>query len=193
MTQNVSETGEIFRLELLHRASEYGDLEAWVAFQKGLEETVLAWFHRHPASKAASRLQRESDFVKQAFEQFWHIVIQEQVRCETEASVLVCLRACLNGAILEALRVSCRGAVYEQESAEQNHQEHTHTLEIWNRVQAMLSSERERRLAYLFYHCGLKPAEIVRDCPQEWSDVHEIARLRHSILTSLYQLRYMPT
>jgi hypothetical protein len=33
MRQNVSEAGEVIRLELLHRASKYGALEAWGAFQ----------------------------------------------------------------------------------------------------------------------------------------------------------------
>jgi hypothetical protein len=118
-------------------------------------------------------------------EQFWHIVIQGQVRCETLAEVLVCLRACLNGAILETLRVSRQREVREHELAEQDPQGDTHALEVWNWVQATLSSERERRLAYLLSHCGLSLAEIVRDCPQEWSDIHEVARLRHLILERL--------
>jgi hypothetical protein len=53
---------------------------------------------------------------------------------------------------------------------------------VWEVLQTVLSNEREQRLAYLLYHCGLKPAEIVCCCPQEWSDIHEIARLRRSIL-----------
>ena len=56
---------------------------------------------------------------------------------------------------------------------------------VWDRLQALLSNERERRLAYLLYHRGLEPAEIVRCCPQEWSDVHEVARLRRIILEQL--------
>ena len=49
----------------------------------------------------------------------------------------------------------------------------------------MLSDEREKRLAYLLFHCGLKPREIIRFCPQEWSDVHEIYRLRRNIMARL--------
>jgi hypothetical protein len=48
MRQNVSETLEVSRLQLLRRASTYGDLQAWAAFQQSLEETVLNWFHNHP-------------------------------------------------------------------------------------------------------------------------------------------------
>ncbi len=49
----------------------------------------------------------------------------------------------------------------------------------------MLPTRRELRLAYLLYHCGLKPREIVRFCPQEWSDVQEIYHLRRNILDRL--------
>jgi len=52
----------------------------------------------------------------------------------------------------------------------------------WEALQALQLSEREQRLAYLLYHCGLGPREIVRLCPQDWSDVQEIYRLRCNIL-----------
>ena len=63
-------------------------------------------------------------------------------------------------------------------------------LELWRAEvaagrQDMLPNERERRLAYLLYHCGLKPREIVRFCPQVWSDVQEIYRLRRNIMERL--------
>ena len=186
MRQDVGKTHEVARLELLRRVSTHGDLEAWAAFQQGLEETVQTWLHEHPNREAACRLQSERYFVAQAFEQFWQTVVQRQVTCETLSGVLVHLRASLNGAILETLRVSSRpSAVSERVSGERDLQGHPESLEVWGKVQARLSSERERRLAYLLYHCGLEPAEIVRCCPQEWSDVHEITRLRGIILMQL--------
>ncbi|SRR5258708_6958468 len=113
------------------------------------------------------------------------MVVQGQVACETLYPVVVYLRASLNGAILETLRISQRpGAV---SSSWPDGEECPERSVVWGRLQARLSNERERRLAYLLYHCGLDPAEIVRSCPQEWSDVHEVARLRHSILVRLVQ------
>ena len=186
MRQDVGETPEVAHLELLRYASTSGDLEAWAAFQQSLEETILTWLHEHPGREAACRLQSERHFVALAFERFWQIVVQGQVACETQASVLVYLRASLNGAILETLRVSSRpSAVSERMSAERDLQGHPQSLDIWGWFQARLSSEREGRLAYLLYHCGLEPAEIVRCCPQEWSEVQEVARLRCSILKRL--------
>jgi hypothetical protein len=45
-----------------------------------------------------------------------------------------------------------------------------------------LPNERERRMAYLLFHCGLKPLDIVATYPQEFNDVRAIARLRLSII-----------
>ncbi len=125
----------------------------------------------------------EWHFVTLAFERLRQAAVQGQVTCETLSEVLVYLRASLNGAILETLRVSRRpGAV---SSPWPDGEDCPDKSEVWDQLQALLSNERERRLAYLLYHCGLEPAEIARYCPQEWSDVHEVARLRGSIFVHL--------
>jgi hypothetical protein len=183
MRQDVGKTLERSRLELLRRASTHNDLEAWAAFQQSLEETVLTWLHEHPGREAACRVHGERHFVAQAFEQLHPVVVERQVACETLSEVVVYLRASLNGAILEALRVSRRpGAASGPWPDGEGHPDKG---EVWDRLQARLSNRREQRLAYLLYHCGLEPAEILRCCPQEWSDVHEVARLRRSILMQL--------
>lgn len=186
MRQDVGKTLDGSRLELLRSASTDGDLEAWAVFQQSLEETVLTWLHEHPDRETACHVQNEQYFVAQTFEQLHQVVVQRQVACETLSEVLVYLRASLNGAILQTLRVSSRPrAVCEHVSTEQDLQGNPQSLEVWSWVQARLSSERERRLAYLLFHCGLKPAEIVRCCPQEWNDVQEISRLRHTLVERL--------
>ena len=55
----------------------------------------------------------------------------------------------------------------------------------WELLQTLLPSARERRLAYLLYHCGLGPQGIVQCCSQEWSDIQEIYRLRRRIVERL--------
>jgi len=184
MRQNIGETREASRLELWRRASRHGDLEAWAAFQQSLEETMLTWLHDHPGSQAACRLHSERHFVALAFERLRQAALQRQVACETLSEVLVYLRASLNGTILETVRVSSApGAISCPWSDGEDSPDKS---EVWDRLQALLSNARERRLAYLLYHCGLKPAEIVRGCPQEWSDVHEVARLRRIILLHVH-------
>ncbi len=58
----------------------------------------------------------------------------------------------------------------------------TENSEVWETLHMKLSNPREQRLAYLLFHCGLKPREIIRFCPQEWSDVQEIYRLRRTMM-----------
>lgn len=183
MRQDVGETLDLSPLELLHRASTHGDVEAWAALQQGLEETLLTWFHDHPGSQAACRLHSDRHFVALAFEQLWHSVVQRQVACETLSEMLVYLRASLNGAVLETLRDSKRTGVVS--SIWPDVEDCSDRSELWDRLQARLLKRREQRLAYLIYHCGLSPAEIVSCCPREWSDVREVARLRRIILERL--------
>jgi hypothetical protein len=183
MGQHIRESLEVSHLELLLRASTHGDLQAWATFQQSLEGTVLNWFHEHPGSEALSRLSRERHFVWLAFERLWQAVVQKQVACETLSEVLVYWRASLNGAFLEALRVSSHpGAIL---SLWPEGEGRLAGSAIWDRLQGLLPDRLERRLAYLLYRCGLQPAEIVRDSPQEWSDLQEVMRLRRSILARL--------
>jgi hypothetical protein len=183
MRQDVGETLEVSHLDLLRRASTHGDLQAWAAFQQSLEELLLTWLHKHPGREAECYLQSEQHFVAQAFERLRQATIQGQVTCETLSEVLVFLRVRLNGAILETLRDSKRpGAV---SNPWPNGEDVSDNNKVWERLQALLSSEREQRLAYLLYHCGLDPAEIVRYCPLEWGNVQEVTRLRRIILARL--------
>src|ERR1051326_3570846 len=108
MRQDINETLEVSRLELLCRASTYNDLEAWAAFQRDLEGTVLTWLHNHPGREIACRMQSERHFVAQAFEQLRQAVVQRHVTFETLPEALLYLRASLCGAILEMQRASSR-------------------------------------------------------------------------------------
>jgi len=69
----------------------------------------------------------------------------------------------------------------------------TSSTEVWGYLQGMLHNVREQRLAYLLFHYGLRPREILHNYPQEFSDVCEIYRLRCNImgrlLTNLDHLR----
>ena len=45
-----------------------------------------------------------------------------------------------------------------------------------------------QRLAYLLFHWGLKPREIVHVCSPEWSSVPEISALRRTIMERVLHL-----
>ena len=61
--------------------------------------------------------------------------------------------------------------------------------ELWEAIQSLLPNERERRVAYLLYHCNLKPREIVRYVPDEFHDVQEIYHLGRNITERLMRNR----
>ena len=52
----------------------------------------------------------------------------------------------------------------------------------WERMQQLFPDVRERRVAYLLFHCNLSPRDIFCFAPQEFRDVQEICHLRHYIL-----------
>ena len=179
-------SNEAFGLALLHHAIVQGDQDAWAGLQQCFDETVRGWLHGHPRREMACRLESEDTYVALAFERFWQATTQQQLVFQTLGGALAYLRASLNGAILDTLRTYLRPrevALPEPgEVGEPQVEDQIAGLEVWEALQAVLPKKRERRLAYLLYHCGLKPREIVRFCPREWSDVQEIYRLRRNIL-----------
>ena len=176
-------SAEISALKLVRHVLAHSDQAARSEAEQYLGKIVLAWLRCHPSREAACSIEDEERYVALAFERFWPIVVQGQVTYKTEASVLACLRASLHGAILERLRNSSRSGAVSTPRADM--EDRPDRSEIWDRLQALLPNRREQRLAYLLYHCRLGPKEIVRCCPQEWSDVQEIYRLRHSLLERL--------
>jgi hypothetical protein len=56
---------------------------------------------------------------------------------------------------------------------------------VWEVIRNLLSDEHQQRVAYLIFHCGLKPREIIQFCSREFSDIQEIYRLRRSIFELL--------
>jgi len=180
------DVNEGYNLELLRRTIAEGDQEARAELQQRWNEILLGWLRSHPSREVACRRESEEYFIAMAFERFWQTAVEGQVACKALAEVLTFLRACLNGVVLETLRTNSRPGESARptpgEPGKPHVDDHPDASEIWARLQAMLDDQREQRLAYLLFHCGLKPKEIVRFYPQEWSDVQEIHCLRRTIL-----------
>jgi hypothetical protein len=178
---------ERYSLELLHRAIMQSNQEAWIWVQHCFGEMVRGWVRLHPRRAMACRLDSEENFVAQAFERFWQATAcNQRLEFRTLAASLQYLRASLHGAILDTLRVYARpGEVPLPEPGEPGEpylEDMTSSSEIWDILKGMLSNAREQRLAYLLFHCGLKPREIVHFCSPEWSSVREIYGLRRNIM-----------
>jgi hypothetical protein len=178
---------EMYGLELLRRATRECDLEACTWVQYSFQDMVHDWLHQHPDKEAALRLESEENYITITFSRFWQATsLTKKVEFRTLVAALQYLRACLHGTILDTLRAYKRPKeVTLLDVGEPSGVDNVDSSEAWRMLQLILSDQRELRLAYLLYHCGLKPREIVYFCAQEWSDVQEIHCLRRNILDRL--------
>ncbi len=179
-----------YGLELFRRAVMQHDQEAWEWLQQCYSELVLSWLRRHPKKEAACYLDSEKNYVAQTFARFWLATTHnQQLAFSTLAAALQYLRACLNGAIIDTLRAYSRSKevpLSEPGTPGEPLAEDTgDSGELWQLLQKMFPGEQERLLIYLLYHCGFKPREIMRYCPQGFSDVREVYRLRCKIFDRL--------
>jgi hypothetical protein len=187
MSKEEQDENEQACLELFQRALGQNDVRAWELLQRRFSGMMRRWLRRHPQRERASRYESEENYIALGFERFWYATAcKGQVQFGTLASALDYLRASLNSVVLDTLRAHARLDVIplpepghpNEPGEEDQHDPH----EMWEVIQSLLPDEREQRVAYLFYYCGLKPRQIIRFCPQEWSSVQEIYRVRRRII-----------
>jgi DNA-directed RNA polymerase specialized sigma24 family protein len=165
--------------------------EAWSALQQCFSETIRIWIRSHPSSDVALLHDSEENYLAQTFSRFWFAVRDQHVEFTTLSAALSYLRAILNGLITDTLRAHLRLRSREAPlpepglSDEPCAEEPLDSQGLWESTQPLLLNERERRIFYLLYCCGLKPREIVIRCSQEFADVKEIYRLISNIVERL--------
>ncbi len=178
-------------LELFRRAMLERDESVWALLVERFDEYMMGLFRRHVRREAASRLDSPENYVARAFERFWLAAVHnQQLQFTTIAAALCYLRSCLNGAIVDTLRAYSRAkemampdpGLPDEPAAEDEEEE---GKGLWEVIQEMIPNERERHLAFLLFHCNLKPRDIVRRFPQEFKDAREIYRLRRNIYERL--------
>jgi hypothetical protein len=180
-------------MELLHRAILKADQNARIKVQRCLYPVVSDWLRRHPSREALFCLDNEENYVGVAFERFWRVIIDRHIEFDALATALGYLQVCLNGVIVDRLRVSSRpkeiplpGSAFPGEPLLKDV---TFGAQIWEHLQRKLLNVREHRLAYLLFQCGFKPGEIYNCYSQEFSDVNEIYRLRCDIIEQICVLK----
>jgi hypothetical protein len=187
---NGKPSNDQYGLELFHRALMQGDALAWETIEQSFKEMVLRWMLGHPLRKVACRFDSEENYVAQAFARFWQATAgNQEIRFRTLAAVLRYLRASLHGAILDTLRAYSRpqevplpepGEPGEPLTKDQND-----SPELWEVILSLIPNKRQQRVAYLLFHCHLKPREIIQFCPEEFSNIQEIYRLRRTVVERL--------
>jgi hypothetical protein len=187
---NGKPSNDQYGLELFHRALMQRDALAWEIIQQRFKEVVFRWMLGHPLRKVACRYDSEENYVAQAFARFWQATAgNQEIRFRTLAAVLRYLRASLHGAILDTLRAYSRPQEVPLpepgEPGEPLAKDQDVSPELWEVILSLISDKRQQRVAYLLFHCHLKPREIIQFCPEEFSNIQEIYRLRRTIVERL--------
>ena len=186
---------DYYCVELLRRALAEQTDEAWSALHQCFSETVRIWFWSHPSRDVALLRDSEENYIAQTFSRFWYAVRDQQLEFATLPAALRYLHATLNGLLTDTLRFHLRERAKEGPLPKPGCSEEPMTADamdeqsIWDEIQGFLPDERERRVAYLLYYCGLKPRDIVSRCSQEFKDVQEVYRLNHNIIERLRRNR----
>lgn len=173
-------------LEVFRRAVVQHDDEAWAMLQRQYSESIRIWLGRHPYREAALRHEVEQNYIDDTFRRFWQAMNEQTMAFATLAGALSYLRLCLHCAIMDTLRSFSRSnvdVIPEQGHPDEPHAEDRyHEDELWEVIQSILPGEKERRVAYLHFHCNLKPREIIRFLPGEFVNEDEIYRLKRNIM-----------
>jgi hypothetical protein len=190
------ETGDDrYSVEVLRRALVEQSDEAWSVLQQCFSEIIRGWLRVHPSRDVALLRDSEENYIAQTFSRFWYAVRDQHIEFSTLYVALSYLHATLNGIIMDTLRFHLRSRLREVPlpepgfSGEPSAEELFESESLWESIQSLLCDERERRLAYLLYYCGLKPRDIVVRCSQEFDDVQEIYRLNHNVIERLRRNR----
>ena len=176
-------------LQRIKQEAKASDHEARAILQYQFTENVRFWLTHHPCRDIALRYEREQDYIEHAFQRFWQAVSDQRLTFTSLADTLRYLKLCLHSAIMDTLRLYARA--YLETQPEQRHPAepqiaHRHNeSELWQTISNLLVNERERRVAYLHFHCNLEPREIMRQCPSEFSSEEEIYRIKRHMLKLL--------
>jgi hypothetical protein len=174
-------------LEIFYRALKKQDDRASELLVRSLRGMAIGWLRSHPRYDSAMRYESEDNYVIEAFARLWNARRDKSTNFETLGAALFYLKRSLLTAVQDTLRF------YEKQMAqlaepgtgsldEPVAQEEDDGRELWEVIQSFLPTEREKELAYLLYHCNLKPREIMQHRPGLFSDVSEIYRLRRNII-----------
>ncbi|HEX4205690.1 MAG TPA: hypothetical protein VHZ51_16135 [Ktedonobacteraceae bacterium] len=175
-------------LEVLRRAVIGKNDAAWAVLRQQFHESIRLWFARHPYREAALRHETsEQSFIDDTFRRFWQAVGDQALLFSSAAGVYSYLHMCLNCSIMDTLRAYARPkeeSLFDGSRPDELllMEDAYHEDELWEVMKSVLPGERERRVAYLLFHCNLKPREIVRFCAREFQSEGEIYRLKRNIM-----------
>lgn len=177
-------------LELFQRVRQQNDEQAKEQWQYLLGVTMLDWMSRHPYKEKAYGYRPAAYYVEKAFERFWRISIPDhELESSTITSILQHLQVCLNAVIIDILRVHALLKRVPLAEATDYREAIPEAFGIGSKVrkniQYLLAQTHDQRLAYLLFHCGLKPEEVLQTYPQEFGTIQHVTHLRSILIEQL--------
>lgn len=182
-----------YYLEMFHRALVNHEPDAWELLQQCFSPLVRAWMRNHPRRNLACRYELEENYVANTFTRVWQASTRNRLEFDTLVAALSYLKLSLQGTILDTLRVYAQprevplpdadSVTYSSEKPAIK--KDFKSSDLWEIIKGLLNDEREWRLAYLLFNCGLMPIEIVRFYPDEFGELQEIIRLAQNIMERL--------
>ncbi len=177
-------------LEIFHRALKKQDDQAYELLVSNFRGMAIGWLRSHPLYDSAMRYESEDNYVIEAFARLWKARHDKSTNFETLGAALFYLKRSLHTAVQDTLRFYDKQIAQLPEPGtgspdEPVAREENDGRELWEVIASLLPTAREKDLAYLLYHCNLKPREIMQRCPGKFSNVSEIYRLRRNIIDRL--------
>jgi hypothetical protein len=190
--EQADETEE-YCLDMFRRALLQQDPRARHWLQRRFHTTVLRWMDAHPLRQEAYHVKGAEDYTAEAFASFWLYTGIDMVLEECTLTVLLSyLQASLNSVVLESLRDNVRSRELPAQQRRSGRAKASDDGRVlWELLLHLFPDEREQRLAYLLFHCGLRVSEVVGFCPQEFPDMQETYRLKLRVLERFLQNQHL--
>ncbi len=137
-------------------------------------------------NRGVCRFDNEEHYFAQAFERFWQTMAErQQLECTalSTADILASKSArCTSGYVAVPMRDQKECSVEPPNAGVLHRKDDMNARQWWECMQQLFPDVRERRVAYLVFHCNLSSQDIFCFAPQEFRDVQEIRHLRLHIL-----------
>ncbi|GHO91973.1 hypothetical protein KSF_020210 [Reticulibacter mediterranei] len=173
-------------LQLLSLAILHNDEQLWSALERCFTPVVRAWLRRHSRYEEACRVKAERRYVVLALAKFRQEVVAQAMVFPTLSAGLRYLLVCVNGVLLDTLRsVAWFEKIKRHELLISD--DSIASMDPALLQQQLSTNEREQRLAYLLFYCGLTPHEIIDLCPSEFAHLQEIYQLLSSLLKQFHE------
>jgi integrase len=179
-------------LEIFHRAILKENDQAWEWLVNNYSRMVLSWFHSHPRREEALRHEPDEEYyVGYTFTRFWQATHNQSLKFDSLAAALRYLKLTLSAAVSDTLRSYARPVVplpepgmgLPDEPVAEDEPEDGRAL--WEAIESLLPTKRQKLVAYLIIHCGLKPKEIMQLRPGLFNNVKEIYKTYRNVLERL--------